>query len=311
MRNPRIASMIFNQPLLITPDLMSMAVRWANQQLQVNVINPPSVDAKSVDVDYNEPTERCSLEVYSGVAVIPAHGVLVSRMGHVDLCETMTSYEYLSRQLKAAVDDPDILEVVFDIDSNGGSATGAFEFAEEIYLARQVKKITAIVNFSAYSGGYIIAAACSEIIVSMTSGVGSIGVIAEHADWSKYNDDIGVVITSVFKGSHKNDLTPNEPISEQSLQLLDNLTQESYEHFTSAVAKYRNLDIQVVIDTQAGLYRGQKAVDVGLADRVEPPNIAISRIAQSTQGQIKETTRMDTNGRIGRASQVMSMQVQI
>lgn len=311
MRNPRIAQMIFNQPLLVTPDMMQTAVRWANDQLQVNVINNLPVEAKGIDVDYHEPQERCSLTVANGIAIIPVHGVLVSRMGHVDLCSKMTSYEYLSTQLRAALKDDDIEHIVFDIDTNGGAATGAFEFAEEVFEARQVKPITAIVNFSAYSGGYIIAAACSEIVVSMTSGVGSIGVIAEHLEWSKYNDEIGVKITTVFRGDHKNNLTPNEPISDQSLQFLNEIVQESYDMFVNAVAKYRNLDVQSVIDTQAGLFRGQKAVDIGLADRVEAPNLAINSIAASIPPKAIEPVRMESSGTIQRRAAAMKMKAEL
>ncbi len=111
--------------------------------------------------------------------------------------------------------------IVLDIDSPGGSAVGAFELAADIRAMAQQKPITGIVNFMAYSGGYLIGAACSELVVSQTSGVGSIGVIASHMDRSKQEEGMGVKVTTVFAGAHKNDLSPHEPLSDQSLKYLE------------------------------------------------------------------------------------------
>lgn len=35
----RAASLLFNQPLLTTPDMLDMAVRWANQTMSLNIVN--------------------------------------------------------------------------------------------------------------------------------------------------------------------------------------------------------------------------------------------------------------------------------
>src|SRR3546814_13122099 len=70
---------------------------------------------------------------------------------------------------------------------------------------------------------------CSELVVSQTSGIGSIGVIASHMDRSKMEEGMGVKVTTVFAGAHKNDLTPHEPLSDQSLHYLNDVVQESYQ----------------------------------------------------------------------------------
>jgi ClpP class serine protease len=129
------------------------------------------------------------------------------------------------------------------------------------------------------SGAYLLAAACNDISVSQSSGVGSIGVIAQHMDVSKMNEAMGIKITAVYRGDKKNNLTPNEPLSDSSLQQLDDMVNSTYQQFTSAVAQFRSLPQQKVIDTQAGIYFGQDAVAAGLADRVETPQEAIDRIA--------------------------------
>ncbi|MBU4270206.1 S49 family peptidase, partial [Candidatus Dependentiae bacterium] len=43
---------------------------------------------------------------------------------------------------------------------------------------------------------------------------------------------------------------------------------QSYDLFVQTVARNRKLDPQVIYDTQAGIYRGEEAVNIGLADKV-------------------------------------------
>lgn len=284
----RAASLLFNQPLLVTPDMLELGVRWANQAMSLNIVNIGAVDGARMMEDEGfsdrlamaEENRRQNI-ASTGIQVVDVHGVLVSRGAHLQPCETMTSYEGLRQQLRQAVADPLVEHIVLDIDSPGGAATGAFELAADIRAMAQQKPITGVVNFSAYSGGYIIAAACSDIVVSQTSGVGSIGVIASHYDRSQMNEKLGVKVTTVYAGAHKNDLTPHEPISDQSLKVLNDLVQESYQLFVNAVADYRGLSVQQVIDTQAGLYRGKAGLAAGLADRLLSPQQAVDEISQA------------------------------
>ncbi|MCY1356708.1 signal peptide peptidase SppA, 36K type [compost metagenome] len=145
----------------------------------------------------------------------------------------------------------------------------------------RIKPITGLVNFMAYSGGYLIGSACSELVVSQTSGVGSIGVIASHMDRSKMEENLGVKVTTVYAGAHKNDLSPHEPLSDQSLKVLQDLVQESYQLFVGAVAEYRSLPPEKVIATEARLFRGQAGIAAGLADRLQSPQDAVDEISRA------------------------------
>ncbi|BBP82874.1 hypothetical protein PHLH8_25160 [Pseudomonas sp. Pc102] len=285
----RASSLLFNQPLLVTPDVLDMGVRWANQTMNLNIVNVGPPGALGLRKDGDDPgaqlerieERRRARVAQTGIEVIPVHGILVSRGGHMNPCETMTSYDGLRTSIQQAVADPMVERIVLDIDTPGGSATGAFELAASIRAMAQQKPITGIVNFMAFSGGYLIGSACSELVVSQTSGVGSIGVIASHLDRSRMEDRLGVTVTTVYAGAHKNDLTPHEPISEQSLQLLNELVQESYGHFVDAVAEYRGLTAAQVRGTEARTYSGQAGIDAGLADRLQAPQDALDGIARA------------------------------
>ena len=285
----RASGLLFNQPLLVTPDMLDLGVRWANQAMNLNIINlAPSgganlgfYDDEAQDrADQEQEKERAMLAT-TGVQVLPVHGFLVSRGSHINACETMTSYEGLRQSLRQAIADPLVERVVLDIDTPGGSAVGAFELATDIRAMAQIKPITGIVNYMAYSGGYLIGSACSELVVSQTSGVGSIGVIASHMDRSKQEESMGVKVTTVYAGAHKNDLSPHEPLTEQSMKFLQELVQESYQLFVSAVADYRGLSVEAVRATEAGLYRGQAGINAGLADRLQSPQDAVDDLSRA------------------------------
>lgn len=283
----RASSLLFNQPLLVAPDMLDLGVRWANRAMNLNIVNIGAGAARLMeDDDYTErlavaDSQRRNAVAQTGIEVVPVHGVLVSRGSHINACETMTSYEDLRQQLRAAVADPLVEHIVLDIDSPGGAAVGAFELAADIRAMSQQKPITGIVNYMAYSGGYLIGSACSELVVSQTSGVGSIGVIASHMDRSQMEANMGVKVTTVFAGDHKNDLNPHEPLSDQSLQVLQDLVQESYQLFVNAVADYRGLSVEQVIATQAALYRGQAGIAAGLADRLQSPQDAVDSLSRA------------------------------
>lgn len=308
----RASGLLFNQPLLLAPDMLDLGVRWANQAMNLNIINLAPGGANLGFYDDDEAQDRANLEAEreraaleaTGVQVLPVHGFLVSRGAHINACETMTSYEGLRQQLRAAIADPLVERIVLDIDTPGGSAVGAFELAADIRAMSLIKPITGIVNFMAYSGGYLIGAACSELVVSQTSGVGSVGVIASHMERSKQLETAGVKVTTVYAGAHKNDLSPNEPLTDQSIRVLNDLVQESYQLFTGAVSVYRGMSIEAVRATEAGLYRGQAAIAIGFADRLQTPQDAVDDLARAVA-----QSRMQRQGsRIGLRASAMNIQ---
>jgi signal peptide peptidase SppA len=314
----RIAGMIFNQPLMVTEAMLDQAAAWANQQMSLNIVNL-SVNGGQPQMmdDDNGPYETAAMRAESqrrqtiadtGVAIIPVHGVLVSRSMQMNPCETMTSYEQIRVQVQAALADPAVEQIAFDIDSPGGSTTGCYELADFLFEARAIKPMSAIMHYNGFSAAYLIAAAVGNVSVSRTSGVGSVGVIAKHLDQSARNEQMGVKVTTVAAGAHKNDLSPHEPITEQSLKFLTDMVQGYYIQFVDTVAKFRGLTAEAVRATEAGVFFGQAGIDIGFADRMETPQAAIDRIAaQAREARASRTTKTS----IGARAKAMAIQTQI
>ncbi|WP_265023138.1 S49 family peptidase [Wolbachia endosymbiont (group B) of Ischnura elegans] len=201
-------------------------------------------------------------------AVIAIHGILTKKPGAFDDFLGMTSYEKIQEEIEEALSNKDIETILLDIDSPGGEVNGIFDLADFIYESRAKKRIIAIANDDAYSAAYAIASSAEKVFVSRTSGVGSIGVIASHIDQSGFDEKQGIKYTTVFAGSRKNDLNPHEPMTSESLESLQKEVDRLYEMFVQLIARNRGLSIEKIRSTEAGLYFGKNAVDIGFADGI-------------------------------------------
>ncbi|RLT60618.1 S49 family peptidase, partial [Wolbachia endosymbiont of Drosophila ananassae] len=200
--------------------------------------------------------------------IIPIHGILTKKSEVFDDVLGMTSYEKISEEIEEALIDKEVETIILDIDSPGGEVNGLFDLSDFIYQARRKKRIVAIANDDAYSAAYAIASSAEKVLVTRTSGVGSIGVIASHIDQSGFDEKQGIKYTTVFAGSRKNDLNPHEPITSESLESLKSEVNRLYGMLVELIARNRNLSVEAIKSTEAGLYFGEKAVEIGLADGI-------------------------------------------
>jgi signal peptide peptidase SppA len=200
------------------------------------------------------------------IATIPVHGILTKRPS-CEFPET-TSYEELYESISKAIENPGISEIVLDIDSPGGEVSGLFDLCDFVVEACKAKLITAYANDNCLSAAYAIAASCSKVLVTRTSAVGSIGVIATHLDVSEADKKYGLKYTTIFKGARKNDLNPHEPLADEAFADLNDELDRLYEMFVELVARGRNMFASAVRATEAGIFYGENAVKAGLADAI-------------------------------------------
>lgn len=280
---PHLASQVFGCPLYVTQEVLAgvkslLMPRMLGSQIEVmaaddlsDALEPKQLEARS-ESQYR----------VEGLAVIPLHGILVARRGQIDdACTELTSYEWARSQIATALADERVKEIVLDINSGGGHAVGCKELADYIYAKRSVKPITALVNFSAYSAAYFIASACSKVVVSETGGCGSVGVIMEHMEVSKWEEEVGLKFTTFYRGDRKKDGTPHEPLSDGAMAAINHRMDQAYDLFISSVARYRGLSVEQVKATEATLYSGAEAVNNGLADELANPQDYLNGLAAS------------------------------
>lgn len=268
-----VASMAFNTPLYATPDLAASVKAFLLPKMKGQDLGSPQMGTESEE-------GQKVVKKSDNIAVIPVHGVLTVRRGNINAaCEEIESYERLRSRVCKAMNDVQVDAIVLDFYTGGGSAMGCKEMADFIFECKQTKPIYGIVNFAAFSAGYFILSACTEIYISETATVGSIGVIWEHVDWSRWLENEGVAVTTLYRGDHKNDCSPNAPLSPEALQGINEQLDTAYELFSQSVATYRNLPVESIVSTQAKTFHGQQAIELGLADHKLTPQEAINHIA--------------------------------
>lgn len=231
----------------------------------------------------------------AGTPVVPVIGSLVNRGAWIGADSGLVSYEGIGAMIDRAAGMTTTGTIALDIDSPGGEATGMFGLAEQI---RQVVaggvRVVAVVNDMAASAGYGIASAASEIWVSPTSVVGSIGVVMLHLDRSGEMEKRGVKPTLIFAGAHKVDGNPFGPLPDNVRADLVEQVNHFYDLFIQTVAAGRGdrLDADAARATQARIVVGEQAIKAGLADRVGSVS---DLFANAGSGSQKRRTKMEPN----------------
>ena len=274
-----LASRIMGTPLLIARSKLDVILAVLGPRLGL-----PVADA-ALPAVIPQHAEPVALPAPPGIAVIPIHGTLVRRTQGLEAASGLTSYEAIGAQLDAALADPAIHGILLEVDSPGGEAGGVFELAERIRAADAVKPVWALAADSAFSAAYALAASASQLALTRTAGVGSIGVIALHLDQSLRDAQQGFRYTAITAGKYKNDFSPHAPLDPQAAERLQAEVDRLYGMFVTHVAAMRGLDPSAVRATEAGLYFGEDAVAAGLADAVASREAFLAQFVTTLQPQ--------------------------
>jgi ClpP class serine protease len=210
-----------------------------------------------------------------GIAILCLDGPIEhhdrSRPGQPAWCH---SYEALAREMRAASLCPEVRAGILKIDSPGGVAAGMGETHRAI---RRLQAETGVGWFAfadelACSAAYNLASACREVWTTRDGHVGSVGVILCAVDETAALDKAGIAVRYLVTGKRKADLHPGAPLTDDVLDVAQAKVDKLGRHFFRSVAKARagaGLDTpEKVTALQAGVFIGDDAVRVGLADGV-------------------------------------------
>jgi signal peptide peptidase SppA len=221
-----------------------------------------------------------------GKAIIPIHGMLVNRFPYS--FGSVTGYSFIRNQVGAAMADPEVDGIIYDVNSYGGLVAGCEEtsdFMKGASAAGGGKPSLAVVDSNAYSAAYMLASAADKIAATPTGGAGSIGVVLMHADHSKMLEEFGIKVTFIHAGEHKVDGNPYEPLSEEVTSDLQAEVNKIYDKFVGTVSRNRpGLSEKAVKQTEARTYNADDAATVGLIDVVQTAPAAIQAFFNAGNG---------------------------
>jgi signal peptide peptidase SppA len=220
------------------------------------------------DEDEDEESPRL-LAVSDGLAIITIKGPLVNNDSPYLRMFGVTGYPEIRDAVLAAVSDPEVKQILLDIDSGGGAVSGCADTATLIRSAHKVKPITTYGETMA-SAAYWLGCSAGKVYSGKASLIGSIGVKATFREYSKKNEMEGVTVTVIRAGKYKALADSNEPLSPEGEAQIQAMADASYGVFVEHVAEMRGRTYEYTDKTMADgqEFIGQAAVDVGLTDGI-------------------------------------------
>ncbi len=206
----------------------------------------------------------------SKVAVVPIKGVLTndgpSYYG--------TNYATIADAVDKALADPDVQRIILSVDSPGGEVTGLPETAALLANAAKVKPVSAMVEGAAASAAYWLASQASDITLTPSGEVGSVGVRMLHVDMSKMLENEGYKVTELHSGDFKTEWSPYQPLSADAQADMKRRLKASHDKFIAAVSVGRgnrtSASIRRANFGEGRMLSAEDALAAGMVDRLQP-----------------------------------------
>lgn len=289
----RVASRLFNAPLMLRPEKAEMLCAALVDRLgiaKLDRIDGTSIEASQLRLKASDWAEeeditpaRRQYTVEQRVARVSIDGSLVHKLGGVSPWSGMVGYDCLERVISDAQANKEVGAVLLDIDSPGGEVAGCFDFARKLSAmsARNGgKPIVAFANEMACSAAYAIASSCDAVMTTETGIVGSIGVWTMIVDMTKGLSKNGIEVTMIRAGERKARGGAYEHADKATLDKLQNWVDETWHIFADHVAAYRPISSQAVLSLEGDWYTGPEALDIGLVDAVDSPEAIFDAVAK-------------------------------
>ena len=260
----RIKSRLCNTPHLIDATSFESIVEYLNDRNNGVVLD------SALNRDNSESNSRYAYNKDVGVAVMNIDGPLsykpITLMGFD--CGG-TSYQQLKEDFTYLVEDG-VKTIAFSVSSGGGEAFQMMPTGDYIRKLADDNGVTilAFVDGISASAAYGLSVIADEIIMAPSSEVGSIGVLVRLMNDSKALEKEGYERTFVTAGEQKIPFDADGSFRKEFLEDVQSKVDTLYTEFTEYVAKHRNLSVEVVRSTQARTFLPEKALELGLADKV-------------------------------------------
>jgi protease IV len=189
----------------------------------------------------------------------------------------------IKKKLIQAADDSEIMGVVLEINSPGGTIYGSHAIADGItfYKEKTEKPVFAHIQGLGASGGYWAAAAADKVVADFGSEIGSIGVVM--GPFQYYNKVLaedggllsggvvtqnGIETTYITAGTSKDVGNPYRKLSDVEVASLQKSINNEYDNFVNFVAGER----KIAPDTIRGqigamIYDNKTATELKLIDK--------------------------------------------
>lgn len=239
----------------------------------------------------NAAADRIFDLVQGSIAGIRINGFMMkprSKMGG-------TSTLFVRQQLRAAVRDPKVEQILMLIESPGGTAAGCTELGDEIAAANESKPVVAQIEDLGASAAFWAAVMAGRVFANEAAQVGSIGTVAVVHDLSGMAEKDGIVVHVISTGPLKGAFVPGSEITDEHLAEAQKIVDALGQQFFDVVSAGRGLEgKQLDAVTTGGVFMAAEARDLGLIDGVQSTEDTIrmmtAEIDESLENRRAEAT---------------------
>lgn len=161
--------------------------------------------------------------------------------------------------------------LILTIDSGGGDANATEILYNKLMEISEIKPVYAYVESMAASGAYWMACAAGKIYCMRTSLVGSIGVISMMPNVSGMLRKIGIDVSVMKVGEHKDMLSPFRAMDDEEKRRYQQLLNDIFETFRVEVGKRRKLSAEEMVRAATGeVFTPSAAQEMKLIDGIMP-----------------------------------------
>src|SRR6056297_314467 len=169
-------------------------------------------------------------------------------------------------QIEAADEDEDVEALLVQLNTPGGEVVPSDDIRRA--AADFDGPTVAYATDTCASGGYWIASGCDELWAREASLVGSIGVVGSRPNAKGLADKLGISYEQFTAGEYKDAGVPLKEIEEDEREYLQGIIDGYYEQFVETVSEGRDMDPGAVRETEARVFLGEDAAEMGLVDEL-------------------------------------------
>ncbi len=210
-------------------------------------------DLLNFSADLKKPIEKLDDKPTKPVMVVRFDGDLIAsaRKGFAQIVD----------EILANVDR--LKSVVVVVSSPGGGVTQYGQmFSEMERIRNSGLTLDVCVDTYAASGGYLMSLPATKIIAAPYAMVGSIGVVTEFVNASKFLRDRGLEPLTFTAGKYKRTITALSDVTEDRKQHLQDRLEAIHRLFIQSATKYRKVDADKVCT--GDFWTAEESVQLGL-----------------------------------------------
>ncbi len=231
------------------------------------------------------------------IAVIEIDGPIFLK-GQEGFFEKTYGAEDYIKAIEEAQKRDDVKGLFVVVNSPGGGVVAS----DVIYrkLLKFNKSKVAYIEEIGASGGYYVSLAADKIYAHPNALTGSIGVIMYLSNYQGLFEKIGVNMTAIKSGPHKDIGSPYRELTPEEKEILFSIVNESFQQFKKLVMERRHIDKKYIDKVTDGrIFTGKQALKYGLVDGTMTKEEALEKFAQElnlTKDDICELDALSYDG---------------